>query len=118
MAWLVPACQFSRLIRRITPILRWRPKDFGLDLLVTALLVDGTLIPIGHRLGRPELRSGRRHRSGMTVQVAADLAGRVITASCPVSGRNCDLEAFRAWACPTDWTPATPSRTRATRVRA
>jgi hypothetical protein len=89
----------SRLIRRITPILRRRLEDFDLDedLPATALLVDGTLIPTGHRAGRPELYSGRRHRSGMNVQVVADLGGRVITASYPVSGSICDLEAFRAW---------------------
>ena len=89
----------SRLIRQVTPILRRRLDDFDLDddLPATALLVDGTLIPTGHRAGRPELYSGRRHRSGMNVQVVADLAGRVITASYPVSGSISDLEAFRAW---------------------
>lgn len=89
----------SRLIRRITPILCRRLEDFDLDtdLPATALLVDGTLIPTGNRTGRSELYSGRRHRSGMTVQVVADLAGRVITASYPVSGSISDLEGFRAW---------------------
>lgn len=89
----------SRLIRRITPILCRRLEDFDLDtdLPATALLVDGTLIPTGNRTGRSELYSGHRHRSGMTVQVVADLAGRVITASYPVSGSISDLEGFRAW---------------------
>lgn len=90
-------CQLSRLTRRITPILRQRLEDLDHDLLVIALLVDGTLTPTGNWTGRPELHSGRRHRSGMTVQVVADLVGRVITAAYPVSDSNCDLEAFRAW---------------------
>jgi hypothetical protein len=89
----------SRLIRRVAPILSQGLEDFDLDtdLPATALLVDGTLIPTGNRAGRPELYSGRRHRSGMNVQVVADLGGRVITTSYPVSGSISDLEAFRAW---------------------
>lgn len=90
----------SRTVRLVTAVLAAElarldpPIDTVPD---TALIVDGTLIPTGNRRDVAGTRSGHRRRHGMTVHVAADLHGRILTASDPEPAALQDITAFRAW---------------------
>jgi hypothetical protein len=59
------------------------------------VVLDGTLVATGNRTGRRELYSGKRHRSGVTVQVLCDLRGRLLHVGVPMPGSTHDLTAFR-----------------------
>lgn len=58
-------------------------------------LVDGTLVPTGHRAGQPELYSGQRHRAGVTVHVLATTRRRLVALFAPQPGKTHDAEALR-----------------------
>jgi hypothetical protein len=53
-------------------------------------IVDGTLLPCWSWASRPELYSGKRKTTGMNVQVACTLSGRLAWISDPVAGRHHD----------------------------
>lgn len=58
------------------------------------VLVDGTDIPTGNRAGHEDNYSGKRRRSGLNVQVAADTEGSLLGISVPLPGSMHDRKAF------------------------
>jgi len=63
------------------------------------VLVDGTDLPTGNRAGHEDNYSGKRHRSGLNIQVAADTQGRLLGISTPLRGSMHDRKAFTG----SDW---------------
>jgi hypothetical protein len=57
-------------------------------------LVDGTLVPTVNWRHRGDLRSGKRHSTGMNTQVVTDVHGRVTTTSRPFPGKRHDKKCF------------------------
>jgi len=57
-------------------------------------LIDGTDVPTGNRAGQDENYSGKRHRSGLNVQVASGLGGCLLGVSPPMPGAMHDRRAF------------------------
>ena len=57
-------------------------------------IVDGTLLPCWSWADRPELYSGKRKTTGLNVQVACDLGGRLRWVSDPVEGCRHDSAAL------------------------
>jgi DDE superfamily endonuclease/Helix-turn-helix of DDE superfamily endonuclease len=53
-------------------------------------IIDGTLLPCWSWAARPELYSGKHKTTGMNIQVACNLAGRLAWISDPVDGRRHD----------------------------
>jgi hypothetical protein len=58
------------------------------------VLVDGTDVPTGNRAGHEDNYSGKRRRSGLNIQVAADTEGGLLGISTPVRGSMHDRRAF------------------------
>jgi hypothetical protein len=58
------------------------------------VLVDGTGVPTGNRAGHEDNYSGKRRRSGLNIQVAADTAGGLLGISTPLCGSMHDRKAF------------------------
>jgi hypothetical protein len=58
------------------------------------VLVDGTDVPTGNRAGHGDNYSGKRRRSGLNIQVAADTAGGLLGISTPLCGSMHDRKAF------------------------
>lgn len=58
------------------------------------VLVDGTDVPTGNRAGHRDNFSGQRQRSGLNIQVAADLDGDLLAVSVPLPGSMHDRKAF------------------------
>jgi hypothetical protein len=58
------------------------------------VLVDGTDVPTGNRAGHNGNFSGKRRRSGLNVQVAADTDGGLSGISVPLPGSMHDRKAF------------------------
>jgi hypothetical protein len=58
------------------------------------VLVDGTDVPTGNRAGHEDNYSGKRHRSGLNIQVAADTEGGLLGISTPLCGSMHDRKAF------------------------
>lgn len=58
------------------------------------VLVDGTDIPTGNRAGHEDNYSGKRRRSGLNIQVAADTDGDLLGISAPLPGSMHDRKAF------------------------
>lgn len=58
------------------------------------VLVDGTDVPTGNRAGHKVNFSGKRRRSGLNVQVAADTGGVLLGISVPLPGSMHDRKAF------------------------
>ena len=56
----------------------------------TQYIVDGTLLPCWSWAARPELYSGKHKTTGMNIQVACNLAGRLAWISDPVDGSRHD----------------------------
>jgi DDE superfamily endonuclease len=56
----------------------------------TQYIVDGTLLPCWSWHGQRQLYSGKHQTTGLNVQVACDLAGRLAWISDPVDGRRHD----------------------------
>lgn len=90
----------SRIFRRMLPLIEevtcmHRPGDLA-DLAVgRVVLVDGTDVPT--RAFAPAITtnySGKRHRHGLLVQVAAALDGTLLAVSEPVPGRRHDRRAL------------------------
>ena len=60
----------------------------------TRLIVDGTLVPCWAWRDKPELHPGKHHTTGVNLQVACTLAGRLAWASDPLPGRVHDARAL------------------------
>ena len=58
------------------------------------VLIDGTDVPTGNRAGHEDNYSGKRHRSGLNIQVAADTRGGLLAVSTPTPGSTHDRKAF------------------------
>jgi hypothetical protein len=58
------------------------------------VLVDGTDIPTGNRAGHKDNYSGKRRRSGLNIQVAANTEGDLLGISVPLRGSVHDRKAF------------------------
>lgn len=58
------------------------------------VLVDGTDVPTGNRAGHSHNYSGKRHRSGVNIQIAASSDGQLLAVSDPMPGSTHDRRAF------------------------
>lgn len=88
----------SRSYRRMMPLLEQvaclhRP-PFGEAIAGRLVLVDGTDVPTGNRAGHEHNYSGKRHRQGFVVQVAASTEDMLLGVSTPVPGRTHDRRAY------------------------
>jgi hypothetical protein len=89
----------SRTWRRLRPVLeqvtaRHRP-PVPETFARRTVLVDGTDVPTGNRAGQGHNYSGKRHRQGLNVQVAADLGGMLLAISEAVPGAWHDRRAIK-----------------------
>lgn len=84
----------SRAITAMTPLLEEALRPFvpTADELDdrTQYVVDGTLLPCWSWASHPQLYSGKHHTTGMNVQVAATLGGRLAWMSDPIDGTRHD----------------------------
>ncbi|WP_197720640.1 transposase family protein [Propionibacterium australiense] len=94
-------CQSSicRAISRWTPRIAEALEDFiptveDLDPSHT-LIVDGTLVTCWNWKNQPALYSGKHHHTGLNLQVACDLTGRLAWVSDPTPGATHDTKALR-----------------------
>jgi len=88
----------SRIYRGILPLIG-EALCFHVPNLAEAIrgrivLVDGTDAPTGNRAGHQDNHSGKRHRSGLNLQVASDLDGGLLGISEPQPGAMHDRKAF------------------------
>ena len=88
----------SRAVAGLTPILGkllagYVPVAEDLDSR-THYIVDGTLLPCWSWRDHPELYSGKHKTTGLNVQVACDLNGRLAWISDPVDGSRHDTAAL------------------------
>lgn len=58
-------------------------------------LIDGTDVPTGNRAGQDDNYSGKRHRSGLNLQVASGLGGCLLGVSVPMPGAMHDPSRVR-----------------------
>src|SRR5918997_6988867 len=88
----------SRAVTGLTPLL----SSVLVDVVPTAedldphtqYIVDGTLLPCWSWRDHPELYSGKHKTTGLNVQVACDLSGRLAWISDPIDGRRHDTAAL------------------------
>jgi alkylated DNA repair dioxygenase AlkB len=93
-AFNVSQSTISRAIQAVTLLLgdvlaEYVPTADELD-AQTQYLVDGTLLPCWSWASHPQLYSGKHQTTGMNVQVAATLAGRLAWISDPIDGSRHD----------------------------
>ncbi len=84
----------SRAVTGVTPLIervlmKFVPTADELD-DQTQYIVDGTLLPCWSWADRPELYSGKHKTTGMNVQIACTLGGRLVWISDPIEGRRHD----------------------------
>lgn len=88
----------SRTYRGILPligeVLCLHVPDLEEALRGRLVLVDGTDVPTGNRAGHKDNFSGKRRRSGLNIQVAADTDGGLLGISVPLPGSMHDRKAF------------------------
>ena len=88
----------SRIYRGILPLvgeaLCLHVPDLREAIRGRIVLVDGTDVPTGNRAGHKENYSGKRHRSGLNLQVASDIGGGLLGVSAPQPGAVHDRKAF------------------------
>ncbi len=88
----------TRYHQVLQPILRWVTHPEGDQQYQRApregMLVDGFVALVGERDGYDGLFSGKKHVSGQTVQVVADLDGHLADVGAPVPGARHDSAAF------------------------
>jgi hypothetical protein len=89
----------SRIITELTPIFVDALKEYvptveDLDPDRT-YLIDGTLVPCWSWAGHPENYSGKHHATGVNIQVACTLTGRLAWISDPLPGKTHDAHAIR-----------------------
>lgn len=94
-AYGVSQATISRAITRVTPLIEAVlravvPTADDLD-EKAPYLVDGTLLPCWSWHGHPELFSGKHKTTGMNVQIAATLSGRVQWISDAIDGSRHDV---------------------------
>ena len=84
----------SRAVTGMTPLIGHVLKKFvpTADELddQTQYIVDGTLLPCWSWADHPELYSGKHETTGMNVQIACTLDGRIAWISDPIEGRHHD----------------------------
>ena len=84
----------SRAITTVTPLIEKALKNYvpTADELddQTLYLIDGTLLPCWSWASHPQLYSGKHQSTGVNVQVAAPVYGRLAWISEPVEGRRHD----------------------------
>ena len=78
------------------------------------VLVDGTLVPTSGWSDQHHLLSGKHHRTGMNVQVAAPPAGRCSLSGHPPTGPGTTSTPGASRACPSCWRARRSSPTSAT----
>ncbi|PFG48432.1 DDE superfamily endonuclease [Amycolatopsis sulphurea] len=93
-AYEVSQPTISRAITGMTPLIervlrKFVPTADELD-DQTQYIVDGTLLPCWSWADRPELYSGKHKTTGMNVQIACTLDGRLAWISDPIEGRRHD----------------------------
>src|SRR4051794_4573699 len=98
-SFAVSQSTISRAIAGLTPVLGrvlagYVPVAEDLD-PSSQYIVDGTLLPCWSWADHPELYSGKHKTTGLNVQVACDLSGRLAWISDPVDGRRHDTAALR-----------------------
>lgn len=90
----------SRVYRGILPpigqALCLHIPDLKEAILGRLVLVDGTDVPTGNRAGHRDNYSGKRRRSGLNIQVAADTGGGLLGISTPACGEGFQNSAQRA----------------------
>lgn len=95
----------SRVYRRLMPLfdeVLCLHEPVFVDILANReTLVDGTDVPTGNRAGMKENYSGKRHRQGLNIQIAAGLDGTLLAVSDPVPGARHDRKAISEC----DWEP-------------
>jgi DDE superfamily endonuclease/Helix-turn-helix of DDE superfamily endonuclease len=88
----------SRVYRGILPLigqaLCLHTPDLKEAIRGRLVLVDGTDVPTGNRAGHEDNFSGKRRRSGLNIQVAADTGGGLLGISMPLRGSMHDRKAF------------------------
>ena len=89
----------SRAVTAVTPLLGavlepYVPTADELD-DQTQYVVDGTLLPCWSWASHPELYSGKHKTTGMNVQVACTLSGRLVWISDPINGSRHDTYCLR-----------------------
>jgi hypothetical protein len=88
----------SRIYRSILPLigeaLCLHVPDLREAIRGRIVLVDGTLVATGNRAGHKGNYSGKRHRSGLSLQVASDIDGGLLGISVPQPGAVHDRKAF------------------------
>src|SRR3979411_424360 len=99
----------SRAITRVTPLLgkvlsEYVPTADELD-GQTQYIVDGTLLPCWSWASHPGLYSGKHKTTGMNVQVACTLSGRLAWISDPIEGGRHAPRATAAGRWPPQWPP-------------
>jgi DDE superfamily endonuclease len=80
--------ELARVMRQFTPTAEALPSD-------EQLIVDGILVSCWSWDNHSELYSGKHHTTGLNIQVACDLAGRLRWISDPVEGCRHDSAALR-----------------------
>ena len=89
----------SRTIRRVLPrigqVLCLHTPSLPEALRGRVVIVDGTLVPtLDHASQHKANYSGKRHKTGLNVQILATLDGQLLAASIPLPGRTHDRAAF------------------------
>ncbi|WP_239374476.1 transposase family protein, partial [Frankia sp. Cj5] len=88
----------SRTYRRLMPLLDQvlcpHQPAFTDVLANRETLVDGTDVPTGNRTGAKQNYSGKRHRQGLNIQVAAATDDTLLAVSDPVPGARHDRRAI------------------------
>lgn len=81
----------SRIYRRVLPLLEQavclHVPSVPEVLWGRLVLVDGTLVPTGSRTGHEDNYSGKRHRSGLAIQVLSSTGSELLAVSAPYTGR-------------------------------
>lgn len=88
----------SRVYRAVLPLigqaLCLHVPDLAEAIRGRLVLVDGTDVPTGNRAGHEDNFSGKRHRAGLNIQIAADTGGGLLGVSTPLPGAMHDRKAF------------------------
>lgn len=88
----------SRTLRGVLPLigeaLCLQVPDLAEAIRGRIVLVDGTDVPTGNRAGHEVNYSGKRHRCGLNVQIAAATSGVLLGVSDPLPGSTHDRRAF------------------------
>lgn len=88
----------SRIYRAVMPLLGQvlcvHEPEIDAVFVNREVLIDGTDVPTRNRKGADENYSGKRHRQGLNIQVAASTSGSLLAVSAPVPGCRHDRRAI------------------------